>query len=177
MLEQINFYFKVYFWEIFKLTLLIINIIVIVLLGYFLIELRKQNEKINTIEKRNEKFLESIEKYVEIFNEQNVKSLLNEEQISNENSASKKIASIRNEYRKKLLSKNNTLTDEHEMLIDFVTLSLSLLIRIPKTYRLKLIDETTDNEMIKKILISKLPSISEHYIPISILEVAISKEN
>ncbi len=159
------------------MVLIIINIVVLLALLYLLFELHKQNEKINLIDKKNEQFLESIEKYVEIFNEQNVKKILNEEQISYEDSASKKIESIRKEYKKKLLSKNDTLTDEHEMLIDFVTLTLSLLIRTPPSYRLKLIDETTDNEVIKKILISKLPSIKNHYVPISILEVAISKDD
>jgi hypothetical protein len=62
------------------------------------------------------------------------------------------------------------------MLIDFVTLTLSLLVKTPPNLRERLIEQTTDNEMIKKILLSKLPSIEKHYIPVSLLEIAISKE-
>lgn len=160
------------------LILLIVGLFSLLALGYLIFELRQQKDRINIISKKSDQFLESIEKYVEIFNEQNVKKMIDEDQISNEDLAGKKIASIKKEYIQKLLSKNNnTLTEEHEMLIDFVTLSLSLLIKTPPSYRLKLIDDNTDNEIIKKILTAKLSSIKNHYVPVSILEVAISKEN
>ncbi len=85
-------------------------------------------------------------------------------------------SAIKNEYKSKLKSHDNNLTEEHEMLIDFVTLTLSLLVKTPPNLRERLIEQTTDNEMIKKILLSKLPSIEKHYIPVSLLEIAISKE-
>jgi len=62
------------------------------------------------------------------------------------------------------------------MLIDFVTLSLSLLIKTPPSLRKRIIDENTDNETIKKILKSKLELIENYYIPVSLLEIAISKK-
>ena len=36
--------------------------------------------------------------------------------------------------------------------------------------------ENTDNKDIQKILISKLPIISKHYVPVSLLEVALSRD-
>ena len=156
--------------------LIVITLISLLIIVYIMFEIKKQSERINSISIKSDQFLESIEKYIEIFNEQNVKNLFDDDQITIEELASKKIASIRKEYREKLTSINNLLTEEHEMLIDFVTLSLSLLIKTPPSYRLKLIDDNTDNGVIKKILTSKLQSINNHYIPISILEVAISKD-
>ena len=156
--------------------LIIVTLVSLLIIIYMMLEIKKQSERINSISVKRDQFLESIEKYIEIFNEQNVKNLLDDDQITKEDLASKKIASIRKDYQEKLISKNNVLTEEHEMLIDFVTLSLSLLIKTPPSYRLKLIDDNTDNGVIKKILTSKLQSINNHYIPISILEVAISKD-
>ena len=42
------------------------------------------------------------------------------------------------------------------MLIDFISLTLSLLVKAPPSLREKIILENTDNDYIKKILISKL---------------------
>jgi hypothetical protein len=159
------------------LTFITILLIVAILLSAYLIILHQKNSKsIDLITNKNSAFLESIEKYVEIFNVQNVKDLLNKDEIMDESLANKKIETIRNDYKKKLLSHNSSLTEEQEMLVDFVTLTLSLLIKTPPNLRLKLIDENTDNITIKKILISKLASIERHYIPVSILEVAIAKD-
>ena len=124
----------------------------------------------------NKSFLESIENYVEIFNEQNVNKLLENKSLTDETLAIAKIDSIKKEYTSKLLKANTTLSEEHEMLIDFVTLSLSLLIKTPPNLRGTLILENTDNEFIKKILLSKLDAIKKHYIPVSLIEIAISKE-
>jgi hypothetical protein len=130
----------------------------------------------DSLTKQNVQFLDSIEKYIEIFNEQNVNELLEKKDFKDGSLANKKIKAIRDEYRLKLISKNEELTDEHEMLIDFVTLSLSLLVKTPPNLRKRLVQENTSNEIIKKILTSKLSIIEEHYIPVSLLEVAISKD-
>lgn len=135
----------------------------------------RQIKKYDKVSRQNTKFLESIEKYIEIFNEQNVNELLKKEKILENSLANQKIKEIRNEYKTKLMSKTKDLTEEQNMLIDFITLSLSLLIKTPPTLRESLIDDNTDNEFIKKILKSKLHSVEELYIPVSLLEVAISK--
>ena len=106
----------------------------------------------------------------------NVKELNQLNNSEKEIFAEKHLKAIKNEYKTKLKSHDNNLTEEHEMLIDFVTLTLSLLVKTPPNLRERIIEETTDNEMIKKILLSKLPSIEKHYIPVSLLEIAISKE-
>jgi hypothetical protein len=160
--------------EILVQIILVIVLIVIMVLWYFQF---RQLKKHDTISFQNAQFLESIEKYVEIFNEQNVNELLKREKIVENSLANEKIREIRNDYRKKLTAKSNKLNEEHEMLIDFVTLSLSLLVKTPPTLRESLIEDNTDNEMIKKILKSKLPSIEELYIPVSLLEIAISKKS
>ena len=155
----------------------ILNLFIVLLIVYLIFQQQKSSKKIDSITDQNSKFLESIEKYVEIFNEQNVNELIEKNELIDESLANKKINTIRNEYRNKLKDKNENLNEEHEMLIDFVTLTLSLLIKTPPSLRYKLIDDNTDNEVIKKILISKLPSIEKHYIPVSLIEVAIAKDN
>ncbi len=148
----------------------------LLLMIYLIFQQKKYSKNIDSLTKQNIQFLESIEKYVEIFNEQNVNELLEKKDFLDDSLANGKIKSIRDEYRLKLISKNRELTDEHEMLIDFVTLALSLLIKTPPHLRGRLIQENTDNEIIKKILFSKLPSIEKHYVPVSLLEAAISKD-
>ena len=135
------------------------------------------SRKISSLKEGNRSFLESIEKYVEIFNEENVNKLLEHKSLTDETLANAKIESIKKEYTTKLLRANDSLSEEHEMLIDFVTLALSLLIKTPPRLRESLILENTDNEFIKKILISKLNAIQKHYIPVSLIEIAISKES
>lgn len=161
--------------EILNSVLGLFSLVSLLLVVYLIIKLNKQSEKIELLNKKNLDFLESIEKYVEIFNEQNVRELLESSDTEKENRANKMINSIKKEYQKKLTTNNSPLTEEHKMLIDFVALSLSLLIKTPPNLRAKLIEENTDNEIIRKILTSKLFSIQNHYIPVSILEVAISK--
>lgn len=159
-----------------ELAIIILVIISILLTSYLAIQHKKYSQNIDSQTKQNIQFLESIEKYVEIFNVQNVHEIIEKENSSDNSLANKKVQEIRDEYRLKLISINNELTEEHEMLIDFVTLSLSLLIKTPPNLRARLIKENTDNEMIKKILVSKLNSIEKHYIPVSLLEIALSKE-
>lgn len=158
-----------------ELLFTITNIVVIVLLIVLVYFFYKQSQKTDNVSKLNSDFLESIEKYIEIFNEQNVKDIMRKEKIEDNLLAEEKINSIREDYRNKLLAKDETLNEEHDMLIDFVSLSLSLLIKTPPTLREKMIRGNTDNEIIKKILISRLPSIENHYLPVSLLEVAISQ--
>ena len=153
---------------------LIFIIALLVIIGLIYMQFR-QIKKYDKVSRQNTKFLESIEKYIEIFNEQNVNELLKKEKILENSLANQKIKEIRNEYKTKLMSKTKDLTEEQKMLIDFITLSLSLLIKTPPTLRESLIDDNTDNEFIKKILKSKLHSVEELYIPVSLLEVAISK--
>ena len=159
-----------------ELAIIILIIITALLTFYLVIQHKKYSKNIDSLTKQNIQFLESIEKYVEIFNEQNIHDIIEKKNSSDNIQANKKIQVIRDDYRLKLISKNNELTEEHEMLIDFVTLALSLLIKTPPNLRERLIEENTDNKMIKKILNSKLTSIEKHYIPVSLLEVAISKE-
>ena len=156
------------------ISMLIVSCLLLII--YLIFQQKKYSKNIDSLTKQNIQFLESIEKYVEIFNEQNVNELLEKNNSLDDNLANGKIKSIRDEYRLKLIAKNKELTDEHEMLIDFVTLALSLLIKTPPNLRGRLIQENTDNETIKKILVSKLPSIEKHYVPVSLLEVAISKD-
>ncbi|MCW8850439.1 MAG: hypothetical protein OQJ81_10715 [Melioribacteraceae bacterium] len=158
---------------------ILINILLIfcfIAMLYLVLEQRKYSKKISILMEGNKSFLESIEKYVEIFNEENVNKLLENKSLTDETLAHAKIELIKKEYRTKLLKVNNSLSEEHEMLIDFVTLSLSLLIKTPPNLRARLILENTDNEFIKKILLSKLEAIKKHYIPVSLIEIAISKE-
>lgn len=159
-----------------ELAIIILIIITALLTFYLVIQNKKYSQNIDSLTKQNIQFLESIEKYVEIFNEQNIHDIIEKKNSSDNIQANKKVQVIRDDYRLKLISKNNELTEEHEMLIDFVTLALSLLIKTPPNLRERLIEENTDNAMIKKILNSKLTSIEKHYIPVSLLEVAISKE-
>lgn len=159
-----------------ELAIIILIIITALLTFYLVIQHKKYSKSIDSLTKQNIQFLESIEKYVEIFNEQNIHDIIEKKNSSDNIQANKKVQVIRDDYRLKLISKNNELTEEHEMLIDFVTLALSLLIKTPPNLRERLIEENTDNSMIKKILNSKLTSIEKHYIPVSLLEVAISKE-
>lgn len=159
-----------------NILFVILSLLTLVGIVYLYIELVKTKKSITQGNKKNDQFLESIEKYVEIFNEQNIKDFKDEDHLITEKAASKKIEQIGKDYREKLIEKNRELTDEHEMLVDFITLNLSLLIRIPPTYRMKLIDDTTNNQMIKKILMQKLPSIKDHFIPISLLEISLSQE-
>lgn len=144
---------------------------------FLIIQQIKYSNKINALSLQNRSFLESIEKYIEIFNEQNVNELVKNKNLINEKLANEKIESIKEAYKEKLSKIKGTLNEEHEMLIDFVTLSLSLLIKTPPGLRKQLILENTNNEVIKKILLSKLDSIKKHYIPVSLIEVAISKES
>lgn len=163
--------------DIINVILIILCLISIVFIIYLVHQQKINSKKIEGFANQNAQFLESIEKYTEIFNEQNVRELIGKKKIGIEILADENIKSIRREYRNKLLSQNNTLTEEHEMLIDFVTLVLSLIVKTPPNLREKLIEENTDNEIIKKILISKLSLVSNHYVPVSLLEIAISSEN
>jgi len=163
--------------ELLNIIFGILFLISILFILYLIFQQNKYSQKLESLANQNAQFLESIEKYIEIFNEQNIRELIEKKDVGSETLADENIQSIRNEYRKKLTFQNNTLTEEHEMLIDFVTLALSLLIKTPPNLRGKLIKENTDNEMIKKILYSKLPLIEKHYTPVSLLEIAISKEN
>jgi hypothetical protein len=156
------------------ISLLVVFCLLLVI--YLIFQQKKYLMNMDSLTKHNVQFLDSIEKYIEIFNEQNVNELLEKKDFKNDRLANEKIKAIRDEYRLKLISLNEELTEEHEMLIDFVTLSLSLLIKTPPNLRKKLVQENTGNEIIKKILTSKLSIIEKHYIPISLLEVAISKD-
>ena len=158
------------------LLLLILWFISTAIIAYLFYEQKRNSVKLKLFSEKNDLFLESIEKYVEIFNEHNVKELNQLNSSEKEIFAEEHLKAIKNEYKTKLKSHDNNLTEEHEMLIDFVTLTLSLLVKTPPNLRERLIEQTTDNEMIKKILLSKLPSIEKHYIPVSLLEIAISKE-
>lgn len=155
---------------------IILFLIMAVSLFYLINQQRRFSNKLNPLMNQNEQLLESIEKYVEIFNEQNVNEMINSENNELTIEAENKIKVIRDEYRLKLI-KNNELSEEHEMLIDFISLTLSLLIKTPPNLREKIINEHTDNETIQKILISKLPEINDLYVPVSLLEVALSKRN
>lgn len=159
------------------LLLTILSVLTVLLIAYLLYEQKKYANKLKIFSEKNNQFLESIEKYVEIFNEHNVKGLNEDNKAEKETFAEEHLKAIKNEYKAKLKSHDNNLTEEHEMLIDFVTLTLSLLVKTPPNLRERLIEENTDNEMIKKILMSKLPSIEKHYVPVSLLEIAISKED
>lgn len=159
------------------LFLNILSVMIILLIAYLLYEQKKHSNKLKIFSEKNNQFLESIEKYVEIFNEHNVKELTQESNSEKEAITAQHLKAIKNEYKAKLKAHVDNLTEEHEMLIDFVTLTLSLLVKTPPNLRERLIEENTDNDMIKKILISKLPSIEKHYIPVSLLEIAISREN
>lgn len=157
-------------------VLIIFSIVSVGLISIIILNQKKHSTVVEKISGQNAQLLESIEKYIEIFNEHNVKNFIQNDESKSEIIAQKKLKEIRKEYIKKLKTHNGTLTEEHEMLIDFVSLTLSLLIKTPPNLRLKLIEENTDNEMMKKILLSKLDSIKNHYIPVSLLEVALSKE-
>lgn len=158
--------------EILSITL---SSVIVVLIIYLIYSEIKNSIRIEKILKENKKFLESIEKYVEIFNEHNVKDLLKNDGISEEIKAQETIVTIKNDFKNKLLKKNSNFTEEQEMLIDFVILNLSLLIRIPPNLRKKLIDQSTENKEIQTILNSKLNNIENHYVPVSILEIALSE--
>jgi len=162
--------------ELFIWVLIIFCIISLGLIVVFFLNQKKHSQIVEKISGQNVQLLESIEKYVEIFNEHNVKEIINSDESTNYTSANNRIKAIRKDYIKKLKANNKTLTEEHEMLIDFVSLTLSLLIKTPPNLRAKLIEENTDNEVMKKILLSKLDSIKNHYIPVSLLEIALSKE-
>jgi hypothetical protein len=159
-----------------NLPIYILVILCLIAILYIIVQQRKYSKKISLLMEGNKGFLESIEKYVEIFNEQNVNKLLENKSLRDETLAVAKIESIKKAYTSKLMKANNSLSEEHEMLIDFVTLTLSLLIKTPPSLRGRLIEENTDNEFIKKILLSKLDAIKKHYIPVSLIEIAISKE-
>lgn len=158
------------------MLLTVLVTITIVLLFYLLYELKKHKAELLILKKNNLSLIESFEKYTEIFNEQNVKDLLSSKEMNNEILANETIGIIKKEYKQKLKKSNESLTEEHEMLVDFITLTLSFLIKIPPTMRMKLIENNTDNHFIKKILFSKLSAISKFYVPVSILEIAISKD-
>lgn len=143
---------------------------------FLIIQQKNFTAKINSLSQNNRSFLESIEKYIEIFNEQNINKYLNDKNITNETLAGEKISAIKKDYIVKLTSSTEKLTDEQEMLVDFVTLTLSLLIKTPPNLRERLIVENTENDTIRKILLSKLDTIKKHYIPVSLIEIAISKE-
>lgn len=160
-----------------NLLILILLIFCLISISYLIIQQKIYSRKISSLEEGNRSFLESIEKYIEIFNEENVNKLLANKSLTDETLANAKIESIKKEYTTKLLKANESLSEEHEMLVDFVTLALSLLIKTPPSLRERLILENTDNEFIKTILISKLNSIKKHYIPVSLIEIAISKES
>lgn len=157
-------------------VLIIFSIISAGLIAIIILNQKKHSTVVKKISGQNAQLLESIEKYIEIFNEHNVKDFTQDDESRSEILAQSKLREIRKEYINKLKKPNSTLTEEHEMLIDFVSLTLSLLIKTPPNLRVKLIEENTDNEMMKKILLSKLDSIKNHYIPVSLLEVALSKE-
>lgn len=144
---------------------------------YLIVQQNKYSTKISALTNSNKNFLESIEKYTEIFNEQNINKYLNDRNLTDETLAGDKINAIKKDYAIKLASTNESLTEEQEMLVDFVTLTLSLLIKTPPNLRERFIVENTDNGILKKILLSKLESIQNHYIPVSLIEIAISKEN
>lgn len=143
---------------------------------YLIIQQKNFSAKIKSLSQNNKSFLESIEKYIEIFNEQNINKYINDKNLTNETLASEKISAIKKDYSIKLASSSEKLTEEQEMLVDFVTLTLSLLIKTPPNLRERLIVENTDNDLIRKILLSKLDTIKKHYIPVSLIEIAISKE-
>ena len=151
----------------------LVALIVIIVFFFLQYNQLKKFEKFNH---QNRELLESIEKYIEIFNEQNVKELLESEKGIRNTLAENQLKKIREEYKKKLKVKNQKLSEEHETLIDFITLSLSLLIKTPPNLREKIINETTENIEIRQILKAQLPAIKNHYIPVSILEIAISKD-
>ena len=159
------------------LLILILLIICLISIFYLILQQKINTRKISSLKEGNRSLLESIEKYVEIFNEENVNKLMEHKNLTDETLANVKIDSIKKEYTAKLLRANESLTEEHEMLVDFVTLALSLLIKTPPNLRERLILENTDNEFIRKILISKLSAIQKHYIPVSLIEIAISKES
>ena len=161
--------------EIMNITLLLLCISILLLILFFFYKQQKYSQRLDKVFNQNRQLLESVEKYVEIFNEHNVKELTNTDN-NKELLAAKKIERFRNEYRSKLKAQNDKLTDEHEMLIDFVTLTLSLLIKTPPNLRKKIIDDNTDNDVIKKILSTKLSTIENHYIPVSLLEIAMSRD-
>lgn len=163
-------------WKSMETIIVFLSLLIFVTILILLYVQFRTGKFIQKVSNDNQPFLESIEKYVEIFNEHNIKEITGEHKSQKEALADEQILNIRSLYRNKLISQNTILTDEHEMLIDFVTLSLSLLIKTPPNLRERLINENTDNDVIKKILISKLPSIEKHYIPVSILEIALSKD-
>ncbi len=155
----------------------VVSIISIILIVYLIFTNWKNEKQIKKLSNDNKRFLESIEKYIEIFNEQNVNDLLANKELTNEKNAFDTISLIKSDFKKKLTSKSGKLSEEHEILIDFIELSLLLLIKTPPNLRKKIIDENTNNEEIKTLLNSKLSLIEKHYLPVSILEVAISKSN
>ncbi len=144
---------------------------------FLIIQQKNFAAKVNSLTQNNNSFLESIEKYIEIFNEQNINKYLIDKDITNETFASEQISAIKKDYIIKLTSSTEKLTEEQEMLVDFVALTLSLLIKTPPNLRERLIVENTDNDIIRKILLSKLDTIKKHYIPVSLIEIAISKES
>ena len=158
--------------ELFFIVSVVLSLICIL---YLVFQQKKLSKDVIGLNNKNEELLESIEKYVEIFNEQNITSLIGENEQNINQIADEKIQSIKEEYKNKLSKQNSNLTEEHLMLIDFVTLTLSLLIKTPPNLREKLINKNTDNEMIRQILKSKLPTIRDHYIPVSILESALEE--
>jgi len=160
-----------------ELLNLVITIVSIIFIVYLVLANWKNDKQIEKLSDDNKRFLESIEKYIEIFNEQNVKDLLTNKELTNKTKAVDTIHLIKSDFKKKLLSKNGKLSEEHEILIDFIELSLLLLVKTPPSIRKKIIDENTNNEEIKTLLNSKLSLIEKHYLPVSILEVAISKPN
>ncbi|MCB0746349.1 MAG: hypothetical protein KDC90_02700 [Ignavibacteriae bacterium] len=156
---------------------IILSAIIISAVLYLIFEQRKNAKLVEKISEENKQFLESIEKYVEIFNEQNVKDILANDDLANEKKAASTISLIKKEYKLKLELQTGKVTEEQEILVDFIGLCLSMLIKTPPRLRLKLINENTTNEDIKKILKSKLKEIEKHYIPVSILEVALSERS
>jgi hypothetical protein len=147
----------------------------IISIAYLIILHRKSLQKLSEAKEKNVQFLESIEKYVEIFNEQNINELTDTKKLNENVLANKTINSINKELKRKLPQDDN-LKDEHMILIDCVSLILSLLVKIPPSLRAKLIFDNTENEVIQKILISKLDKLENHYIPISLLEIALGTE-
>jgi len=153
------------------LIILLIALILITLVGFYLY--KQDMKKLRSEISAQSGIIESMEKYVEIFNVNNVKNYLNQNEFVKSNELKNKIKNIKKELERKIIKPDEKYTAEKEVLFDFVTLTLSLLIRVPQSMRVSIIENYTENEIIKKILYSKLEKIKNYYIPISLLEIAV----
>ncbi|MCB0750771.1 MAG: hypothetical protein KDC52_04805, partial [Ignavibacteriae bacterium] len=99
---------------------IILSVIIISAVLYLIFEQRKNAKLVEKISEENKQFLESIEKYVEIFNEQNVKDILENDDLANEKKAASTISLIKKEYKLKLELQTGKITEEQEILVDFI---------------------------------------------------------